>query len=326
MYSRLSVFAAVAVGLMILAGLAAASPPVPPPEEGFNISTTVDVEMSAGDFTEVEAFTWTWVHDPVRVINFVDGANLDENHVGRPLFGSTLGFPGRDQYLGPYGRAAQIRYTEEMQSTDTSFFQFKRGFTADSHGAADTAGNNLSVEKNYGYVASEASLIANAENKERVGLSIVANGEALRRRPNGLGQGLLGQGLGDMPSLCPWAQDAEIPATNEFIAMGSDTAITSVMVSDTETSVAATRAPEMDHSISAVGIGMAQGLMKLSLMEGGDIYDPIAPVPVVPDLVSKTDYSEKSQAVGTIDKFTKGMHYHSTIPQWQMPEPWYQLQ
>ena len=198
-----------------------------------------------------------------------------------------------------------------MQATDASFFQFKQGFTAASEGA-DTAGNNLSVEKNYGYVASGTSLIANAENKERVGLSIVANGDDA--------------GLGDMPSLCPWASESEIPATNEFIAMGSDTSTTSVMVSDTETKAVATRAPELNHSISAVGVGMAQGLMRVSLMEGGDIYDPALQVPAVPDLVSKTDYSEKSQAVGTIDKFTKGMHYHSTIPQLQMPEPWYQLQ
>jgi len=178
--------------------------------------------------------------------------------------------------------------------------------------AASEAEPNLSVDKNYGYVASATSLIANAQNKERVGLSIVANGDD--------------SGLGDMPSLCPWAAEAEIPATNEFIAMGSDTSTTSMMVSDTETDVLATKAPEINHSISAVGVGMAQGLMRVALMEGGDIYDPAVQVPVVPDLVSKTDYSEKSQAVGTIDKFTKAMHYHSTIPQYQMPEPWYQLQ
>jgi hypothetical protein len=175
-------------------------------------------------------------------------------------------------------------------------------------------------------VASEASLIANASNSERVGLSIVANGDTT--------------GLNDMPSLCPWAQADFIPATNEFIAMGSDTSTTSVMVSDTNTEAVATRAPELDHSISASGIGMAQGLMKLSLMEGNSMYIPeidahtafpgfipagtVFPGP--PNLVSKTTYSEKTQAIGTIEKFTKGMHYHSTLPAYQMPEPWYQIQ
>jgi len=136
---------------------------------------------------------------------------------------------------------------------------------------------------------------------------------------------LIGQGLGDMPSLCPWATGAGIPATNEFIAAGSDTATTSVMVPDTETSVAATRAPEMDHTISAVGVGMAQGLMKVALMEGCDAYDPDLDV-TPPDLVSKTDYSETTRSSETIERFNKAMHYHSTIPQYQMPEPWYELQ
>lgn len=309
MHSKTGISFVAAVALMTLAGFALASPPVPPPTEGFNIATVVDCEMSAGDFTEIEAFTWTWVRD----------MGYEEEIV----IPSTLAYPGVDQYLEWMGRAAQIRYTEEMQSTDTSFFQFKKGFTAASEGA-DTAENNLKVEKNYGYVASEASLIANAENKERVGLSIVANGD--------------NAGLDDMPSLCPWATGSFIPATNEFIAMGSDTSTTSVMVSDTETAAVATRAPEMDHSISAVGVGMAQALMRAALMEGDTMYDPLYdtngtdPVdlpwtePGPPNLQSQTDYSERTQAIGTIDTFFKGMHYHSTIPQYQMPEPWYQLQ
>jgi len=302
MLSKMRILAIAAIVVVGFVGYALASPSVCPPVEGYNIATSVDVEMSSGDFTEVEAFTSTWLcdTDPTGI-----GAAI-----GQPSWWtSTLAHPGVDQWLALGGRAAQIRYTEEMGSTDTSFFQFKKAFAADSHGNADTAGDNLSVEKNYGYVASEASLIANAENKERVGLSIVANGDT--------------QGFGDMPSLCPWASGSGIPATNEFIAMGSDTSTTSVMVSDTETKAAATRSPELNHSISAVGIGMAQGLMRVQLMEGGGAYSPGG---TVPDLVSKTTYSEKTQAVGTIDKFFKGMHYHSTIPSYQMPEPWYLLQ
>ncbi|MDY6987331.1 MAG: hypothetical protein SWQ30_04670 [Thermodesulfobacteriota bacterium] len=307
MYSKIGLSVVLAFAFTVPAGLAMASPPVPPPTEGFNITTAVDCEMSAGDFTEIEGFTWTWVRDM-------------DTHIF-PYVPSTLAYPGTDQYLEIYGRAAQIRYTEEMQSTDTSFFQFKKGFAAASEGA-DAAGNNLSVDKNYGYVASEASLIANAANKERAGLSIVANGDTA--------------GLGDMPSLCPWAAGGFIPATNEFMAMGSDTSTTSVMVSDTETTTAATRAPELNHNISVAGVGMAQGLMKVALMEGDTMYDPLFDdhgrpedlfwVPGPPNLVSKTDYSEKSTASGAIEKFSKAMHYHSTIPEWQMPQPWYQLQ
>jgi hypothetical protein len=324
MLSKMRITAIVAIVLMGFVGYALASPPVPPPVEGFGITTSVDVEMSSGDFTETEAFTWTWMHDNVREGRFevvdTDGDGIPDTAVtfrGSDLMG--------DMRLATGGRAAQIRYTEEMQSTDTSFFQFNKDFAAAS-ASADTEGNNLKVAKNYGYVASEASLIANASNQERVGLSIVANGDTA--------------GLGDMPSLCPWAQGRFIPATNEFIAMGSDTSTTSVMVSDTNTEAVATRAPEVDHTISASGIGMAQGLMKLSLMEGNSMYSPEVNAHSYnplwpgqgtgfagpPNLQSKTDYYEKTQAIGTIEKFTKGMHYHSTIPQYQMPEPWYAIQ
>ncbi|MDY6953332.1 MAG: hypothetical protein SWE60_17625 [Thermodesulfobacteriota bacterium] len=318
MHSKVEIFAVVLAGLIMMPGPAFASPPVPPPIEGFSIDSVVDCEMSAGDFTEVEGFTWTWT------------ANMDSS-ADDGFDDTRLPAPGQVQFLDDYGRMAQIRYTEEMQSTDTSFFQFKKGFSADSGEgpvgsvvSSDQSGGrmagstpNLSVDKNCGYVASEGSLIANAENKERVGMSIVAAGDDA--------------GLGDMPSLCPWAADSLIPATNEFIAMGSDTSTTGVMVSDTETEAVATVAPELNHSISAVGIGMAQGLMKVALMEGGARFNPNEPGdPIepddIPDLVSKTDYSEKTTASGTIDKFTKAMHYHSTIPQYQMPEPWYQLQ
>jgi len=304
MISKIGVFSIVGVGLMVFSGMAMASPPVPPPVEGFGITTAVDAEMSSGDFTEVETFTWTWVNDaaiPGPISSDLDG----------------------QMRLGPTGRAAQIRYTEEMQSTDTSFFVLNKDFAAASEGA-DPAGNNLNVAKDYGYVASEASLIVNASNQERVGLSIVANGDAW--------------GLNDMPSLCPWAQGRFVPATNEFIAMGSDTNTTNVMVSDTDTEAVATRAPELNHSIAAQGTGMAQGLMQLSLMEGNSMYSGLAggdfhfmpgwanAIAGPPNLVSKTDYSEKTQSVGTIDKFAKAMHYHSTIPVYQLPEPWYELQ
>jgi len=321
MYSKFGVVWGVSLLLVTLAGLSLASPPVPPPTEGFHIATAVDCEMSAGDFSETEGFTWTWVHDALSEV-FLPGN-------GVPFFESTLAYPGTEAYLGAFGRAAQIRYTGDMQSTDTSLFQFKQGLTAGSENDP-----NLSVERNYGYVASEASLIANAENKERAGLSIVTNGVPTIFIVNN-GNIRIIQPLEDTPTLCPWAQFGWVPATNEFVAMGTDTSTTSVMVSDTETSIAATRAPEMDHTISATGVGTAQGLMKAQLMEGDSIYLPppvdehfgpggIGPGP--PNLHGKTDYSEKTQASGAIDRFVKNMHYHSTLPDLQLPEPWYLLQ
>jgi hypothetical protein len=273
-------------------GYALASPPVPPPFEGFGISTFVDVVMDAGDFTENESFTWTWMDGPA-------GNN------------NTLAHPGAAQLLDAGGRAAQIRYNEELNSIDTDFFQFNKTFNAASH-VATSGGPNLDVDKIYGWDDDETSLITSVSNSERIGLSIVANGDS--------------RGLGDMPSLCPWTVGQTIPATNEFIAMGSDTAagLGGVMLAETHTEVLATGPPRMDHTISAEGIGMAQGLMRLSLMEGDAAFN--APGGTVPDLISRTNYSETTRAAGVISTFVKGMHYDSVIPAYQMPEPWYQLQ
>jgi len=184
------------------------------------------------------------------------------------------------------------------------YVEFKNNFEARSDEEP-----NLKVSKDFGYIASPSSLIATAEDQESVGLSIVANGDD--------------EGLGDMPSLCPWASGSEIPATNEFIAAGSSTKTTSTMVSHTDTDVTSTGPPSLNHSISAVGEGTVTASMIVRLMEGGDVHVPGQPAP---DLVSENSYEERTSASGVIEKFEKTMHYHSTIPQYQMPEPWYAIQ
>jgi hypothetical protein len=283
-----------------------------------DISLFADVEV-VGDLESEQSMTWTWVHD-----NVPEGSvsNVDTDGDGIPdtpvtFRGSDL---SGDMSLATGGRAAQIRYANEVDAID-GVIEFKNSFNAKSD-----IEPNLKVSKDFGFVASEASLIATAMDRERVGVSIVANGDS--------------GGLGDMPSLCPWAASAWIPATNEFIAAGSDTLTTSLMVSHTDSDVTATGPPSLNHKISAQGVGMAQGLMKLSLMEGDSMYSPEVNAhsfnpnwpfagtgfPGAPNLQSKTTYSEKTQAIGTIEKFDKVMHYHSTIPVYQMPEPWYRIQ
>ncbi len=287
MLSKTGIVAVAAIVIFAFVGFAIASPPVPPPAEGFGITTSVDVEMSSGDFSEVESLVWTYTKD------YKADGERDSTLDGQ-------------MNLGINSRIAEVRYTEELGAIDSAYFQFNKGFTAKSD--AETS-PNVKVSKDYAYVASGDSLIAIAQNKERAGLSIVATGDS--------------EGLNDMPSLCPWVSGTTIPATNEFIAMGSNTSTTNVMVSHTDTEITSTEAPVIDHVINAVGVGSAKALMKVRLMEGDGA---VLPTGTIPNLISKTAYDETTKASGVIDKFNKSMHYHSTIPAYQMPEPWYAIQ
>ncbi len=293
---------AVLVCVLLLAAFALASPPVPPPEEGFVIGTSVDINC-IGDVIEEEEFTWTYV---ANMWDWVEGSRVGPD----------------DMYLDLAGRAAQIRYDEGLRAIDSGAMQLNKVFAAQSHDEP-----NLEVAKDYAWAGMEGSGITNVENRERVGLSIVANGDTA--------------GLGDMPSLCPWVRDNMIPATNEFIAMGSRTTATGAsgnMVSMTRTDATSTGPPSLNHSIHAEGLGTAEAEMRLALMEGDSIYDVpwdehwalvdgewvflgVGP----PNLISLTEYEEYTGAFGQIVNFDKTMHYHSTLPDWQMPEPWYSI-
>jgi hypothetical protein len=71
MFSRVTMFA-VGVCVLLFAGFALASPPVPPPMEGFVIGTSVDINC-IGDVIEDEEFTWTWVEDQEFIPNGFGG-------------------------------------------------------------------------------------------------------------------------------------------------------------------------------------------------------------------------------------------------------------
>ncbi len=308
MHLKLTMFTAV-VCVLLFAGFALASPPVPPPEEGFVIATSVDINC-IGDVIEEEEFTWTYVAD-MWDPEFYERVIDPEEYPGSNV---------EDPYLGATGRAAQIRYDEGLRAIDSGAMQLNKQFTASSHDEP-----NLEVAKDYAWAGMEGSGITNVENRERVGLSIVANGDTA--------------GLGDMPSLCPWVAGQLIPATNEFIAMGSRTTATGAsgnMVSMTRTDATSTGPPSLNHSIHAEGLGTAEAEMRLSLMEGDLAYSPednapwdapdiLLPEEGPPNLISLTEYEEYTGAFGQIVNFDKTMHYHSTLPDWQMPEPWYSI-
>jgi hypothetical protein len=284
MASKIGILAVAAITLMVFAGFAVASPPVPPPEEGFLIRTTVDINC-IGDVIEEEEFTWTWMDDDAAPGNDSDVETM------------TLGFRGR---------AAQIRYEEDLRAIDSGAMQLNKQFTAQSDDEP-----NLDVEKDYAWAGQEGSGITNVSNRERAALSIVANGDT--------------RGLGDMPSLCPWVRDRWIPATNEFIAMGSRTTASGAdgsMTSLTDTDATGTGPPSLNHTIHAEGVGSAEAMMLVGLMEGDAAVGERG---TVPNLVSTVEYSEYTGAMGVILNFDKAMHYDATLPAWQMPEPFYMI-
>jgi hypothetical protein len=78
--------------------------------------------------------------------------------------------------------------------------------------------------------------------------------------------------------------------------------------------------------------------MRVRLMEGDAMYDPVfdqafvvpgpewqGPGTGPPNLISEAEYEEYTAAFGQVSNFDKTMHYHSTLPDWQMPEPWYTI-
>jgi hypothetical protein len=137
MFSKTGVLFVAVACILLFAGSALASPPVPPPTEGFGIVTETDVEVR-GDFSHDASLNWTWMHDT------------------DPNGGSTLAYPGVNQALAAGGRAGQIRYMNEVDALD-GYVQFKKTFELMSNEEP-----NLDVSKDFGYIASDTSLIASA--------------------------------------------------------------------------------------------------------------------------------------------------------------------
>lgn len=146
---KMAIVALVAVGLMVFTSLAMASPPVPPPLEGFNIPNNVDVEMSVGDWTKMEQFIPTWAYDIEELDSYSlahpagdhrpwcapmatgecipcdgyvcpDDSFDEERNTGiRRTFGDILDDNKLDEYLSGDGRSGLL--------PDLEFFKYRRG-------------------------------------------------------------------------------------------------------------------------------------------------------------------------------------------------------
>ena len=265
--------------LFAFTGTVMASPPVPPPEEGFKITTDTNI-VAIGQVTENEGFTWHWGYDlgPGNGIN--NELEGDESN-------------------------ARIRYMEEFNSNNTLSAAtqpttFDKKFLAESH-PTDTP--NMSVDKVIGYT-SDGAAGSVADFDDKVAIEVVS-----------AGGNQIGAFVGIF-KLCPWVIDRDLkqlPATNEGIAMGSSFDIPNLMANGAFGSISAniesdaevTNQVTLGYDITATGAGRVNAAMLAKL------YDGVEPAGGEgdPPLASVATYTEFAEANGLFAPFHKKMDY-----------------
>lgn len=317
-----------------------ASPPVPPPVEGFIILTTTDIDCPDGDVEENQAFNWTyydgWGTGPFYPYG-ADGQYVPAGACLGTVGSDCCGPAGCDGLVSELGfsSGAEIAYKQDFKSKDgsTSFF---KTFEAYSHPDAAAGQKNLKVHKEITFVpANDESY---AEHSERVGLSIISMGAAT---------GAAASPATGLLSLCPWATDNGSsgkgwPATNEGIAAGSHFMVNSITGFRSDSVVTSTSLPSLEYDLDGgEGVGFIEAGFVVELWEAPKGY-VWAPVPVEdtcceagacvcdmnssgnvwqlpqyaygePPLASRTSYSEYASADGTWT-FKKHVLYKSVMP------------
>ena len=265
--------------VFVFVGSVLASPPVPPPEEGFKISTNTNI-LCTGTVTEDQSFTWNWAFN-----------NAD------PLIADIQNALEADESV------AQTRYEQEFKSYGGVGTVFIKDFDAKSH--PDNT-PNLEVDKTIGYVSNTLPGSI-AEHDERAAIEVISAG-------TGNGNQFAG-----MMALCPWATVGDgFPATNESIAMGSSFYVPAVqgiyvgnISAHTSTNAEVTGNVALGYEINASGDGTVNAGMLLSLWEGSDIA-VAGGAPGDNPLASRTSYEEFAEAIGDF-VFNKSMVYQSVF-------------
>jgi hypothetical protein len=269
-------------------GTVLASPPTPPPGEGFLIHTDTDITC-VGTVIETESFEWHWNND-------AESGNTQGIQPALLVGGET---------------EARIVYEQEFRSQNSLLentvpTEFDKEFTADSH--ADD-GLNVEVDKIIGFTSNgDAGSVASHE--EIIALEVVS-----------AGGGVVGGGFTGVLQLCPWnvTGAGTFNATNEGIAMGSQFAIPNVLadggagfISFTSAANAyATEFVQLDYDVNASGRGQIEAEMIARLYEGNGVASRFGPAP---GLTSVATYQEAAEADG-IFQFHKGMMYQAIFAQ-----------
>lgn len=248
---RVRLIIAVAVALTVaLAGIASASPPVPPPNQTALIESTTSI-TAIGTVTSSQTFDWIYSYIPE-----------DTN------YGSENGSEIDD--LADEERVAQIQYDRHLAATK-GMVELENTFTADGSNIP-----NLAATQKLGFIATN-STISSVGAVENGFMGIVTEGDD---EPVGSG----------VAALCVWVQGLGIPPTNELVAVGSEMKGVTLVSAETRTSVSTTEdAPRIHHDITAGGVegvgtylteegapvwlgaGTVSAGMKVSTMEGRNV-------------------------------------------------------
>jgi hypothetical protein len=356
--------------VFMASGAVLASPPVPPPVEVDTISTQTDIQC-VGTVLETETYTRRWIGatdgDPGSQVvgqvpvdgtaadfpwpdvtgtsdpdGWFDSSSTPYQDVDLLAPRSDVGGPGRPAVLGAGDTAGEITYTEEFNAIGGQT-AYNKLFDTDTAGTPQ----DLDVDKTFTYVAVDPN--GNLSFNEDASMTIVSNGFDIDDAT----------GVTDViGGLCPWVQDpggsqTEIPATNEFVSMGSQITSASAVQANTGTNIAMTEqgtAPGMNYFIAAQGQGFIEAHMRAQIQEGfGKVgwqptgADPVYVGPlsnlttdelqeeiedpnnyflpgqvVAPGLALFEQYEESSSANGQWT-FSKSMAYESQIPVLQIP-------
>jgi len=265
--------------LFAFTGTVMASPPVPPPTEGFKITTDTNI-VAVGQVTENENFTWHWGYD-----------KTDNNGINNDLLDGESN--------------ARIRYTEEFNSNNTLSAAtvpttFDKKFVAETH---PTDMPNLTVDKVVGYI-SDGAAGSVADFDDKVAIEVVSAGGD----QTGAFAGIF--------VLCPWVGPNVklLPATNEGVAMGSSFDIPNLMANGAFGSISAniesnaevTSQVTLGYDITATGAGRVNAAMLAKLYDGTTVQ---AATPNLTPLASVATYSEFAEANGLFAPFHKKMDY-----------------
>ena len=286
--------------LFAFTGTVMASPPVPPPEEGFKITTDTNI-VAVGQVTENESFSWHWNNGNADGIAPNGGGNLAFNE-SEARIRYTEEFNSNNTLAGAGDFGRDLRAEAEPGETPPTTFDKK--FVAESH---PTDNPNVTVDKVIGYT-SDGAPGSVADFDDKIAIEVVSDGGAQA----GAFAGIF--------VLCPWVGPnvAQLWPVNAGVAMGSSFDIPNLMANGAFGSISAniesdaevTSQVTLGYDITATGAGRVNAAMLAKLYDG---VDPQGQQGGVTPLGSVATYSEFAEANGFFAPFHRKMDFASNF-------------